>query len=85
MTEITTITGSESISISKIPSKYLKCPTCSKTINYEMIEIILMDALGRNNRPFKPSDPVILSDTEIYCNSHCFALSVIRSVTKEED
>jgi hypothetical protein len=79
MTEITT---TKSISISKIPSRYLRCPTCNKTINYEKVKIILMAALGRNNRPFKPSDPVILSETEIFCNAKCFTLSVIREKSK---
>ncbi|MFZ0345394.1 MAG: hypothetical protein WAL24_09570 [Nitrososphaeraceae archaeon] len=84
MTEITTITGSESISISKIPSKYLRCPTDNKPINYEIVKNILMDALARNTRPFSPSDPVILSETEVYCNTDCYAIAVVREELEED-
>jgi hypothetical protein len=67
-----------SVSISRMVSKFLRCPNCNKQINFEMVQAILFDALGRNNRPFKPSDPVILSEVEIYCNAHCFGFVVIR-------
>ena len=81
MTEIRT---SYSISLDKIPSRYLKCPNCNKTINYEMVKSILMDALARNTRPFKPSDPVILSETEVYCNTDCYAIAVVREELEED-
>lgn len=67
------------MSISKIPSKYLKCPNCLKTSNYGRIEKILSDAMAfRDNRPFDPEDPIIVSETEIYCSSECYAIAVIR-------
>jgi hypothetical protein len=67
------------MSISKIPSKYVKCPTCLKTPNYRIIENILSDAMVyRDNRPFDPENPIIVSETEVYCSVECYALAVIR-------
>jgi hypothetical protein len=70
------------MSISKIPSKYLICPACLKTPNYRRIENILSDAMAyRDDRPFDPENPIIVSETEVYCSAECYALAVIR----EED
>jgi hypothetical protein len=67
------------MSISKIPSKYVKCPTCLKTPNYRRIENILSDAMVfRDNRPFDPENPIIVSETEVYCSAECYAVAVIR-------
>jgi hypothetical protein len=67
------------MSISKIPSKYLKCPTCLKTLNYRIIENILSDAMAyRDNRPFDPEDPIIITEEEVYCSSACYVIAVLR-------
>lgn len=67
------------MSISKIPSKYVKCPTCLKTPNYRKIENILSDAMMfRDNRAFNPEDPIIVSETEVYCSAECYVIAVIR-------
>jgi hypothetical protein len=67
------------MSISKIPSKYVKCPTCLKTPNFRRIENILTDAMVfRDNRPFDPENPIIVSETEVYCSAECYPLAVIR-------
>jgi hypothetical protein len=67
------------MSISKIPSKYVKCPTCLKTPNYRRIENILSDAMMfRDNRPFDPENPIIVSETEVYCSVECYVIAVIR-------
>ena len=74
---------SKLMSMSKVPSKYLKCPICSKTPDYQRIENILTDAMAyRDNRPSDPEDPVIISETEVYCSIECYAAAVIR---EEED
>jgi hypothetical protein len=58
------------MSISKTPSNYLNCPTCFKSPNRKRIESIIADAIGRgDNRPFDPEDPIIVTDTEVYCSS----------------
>jgi hypothetical protein len=70
------------MSISKVPSKYLKCPTCHKTPNYDRIQNILSEAMVyRDNRPFNPEDPIIITEQEVYCNAECYVVAVIR----EED
>jgi hypothetical protein len=67
------------MSISKIPSKYLKCSTCLKIPNYRRIENILSDAMAyRDNRPFDPENPIIVSETEVYCSAECYVIAVIR-------
>lgn len=67
------------MSMSRSPSKYLKCPICSKTPDYQRIENILTDAMAyRDNRPFNPEDPIIVSETEVYCSAECYATAVIR-------
>jgi hypothetical protein len=67
------------MSMSKIPSKYMKCPTCLKTLNYRRIENILSDAMVfRDNRPFDPENPIIVSETEVYCSAECYVIAVIR-------
>lgn len=67
------------LSISYMPSKYLKCPTCFKTPDYSRIQNIITDAMAfRDNRPFNPEDPIIISETQIYCNAECYAIVVLR-------
>ena len=67
------------MSISKLPSKYLKCPICLKTPNYRRIENILSDAMVfRDNRAFNPEDPIIVSETVVYCSAECYVIAVIR-------
>ncbi|CAN5238042.1 hypothetical protein BH18THE2_BH18THE2_41820 [soil metagenome] len=67
------------MSLSKAPGKYLKCPICSKTPDYPRIQNILFDAMAyRDNRPFNPEDPIIVSETEVYCSAECYAVAVIR-------
>jgi len=32
----------------------------------------------RDNRPFNAEDPVIVSETEIYCCAECYVISIIK-------
>ena len=67
------------MSISKIPSKYLKCPTCLNTHNHRRIENILSEAMMfRDNRQFDPENPIIVSETEVYCSAECYVVAVTR-------
>lgn len=67
------------MTISSMPSKYLRCPTCHKTPDYGKVQNIIWDAMAyRDNRPFNPEDPVIISETEIYCSTECYAIAVLR-------
>jgi hypothetical protein len=73
------------MSISKIPSKYLKRPTCFRTPNYDKVQSLLTDAMAfRDNRPFNPEDPIIVTDTEVYCSSECYAIAVVREESLNE-
>jgi hypothetical protein len=66
------------MSMSKVPSKYLKCPTCFKTTNYDILQNIISDAMAyRDNRPFNPKDPIIVSKTEIYCSQNAMWLQLL--------
>ena len=72
------------MSISKIPSKDMKCPTCSKTPNYNRIQNILSDAMAyKDNKSFDPEDPIIVSEGEVYCSAECYAVSFIREEENE--
>jgi hypothetical protein len=67
------------MSMPKLPSKYLKCPTCHKTPNYDKIQTILSDAMAyRDYRPFNPEDPIIITEEEVYCSSACYVIAVLR-------
>jgi hypothetical protein len=66
------------MSISKIPSKYVKCPTCFETPDYDKVQNVIADAIARRDRPFNPEDPIIVTDTEVYCSVECYAIAVIR-------
>ena len=67
------------MSISSIPFKYLKCLTCHKTPHHDRVQSIIFDAMAyRDNRPFNAEDPVIVSETEIYCCAECYVISIIK-------
>jgi hypothetical protein len=49
-----------------IPKPNLKCPLCSKTPNYDRVQIILTDAMAyQDNRPFSSDCPTICFWTAI--------------------
>jgi hypothetical protein len=63
-------------------SEYLKCPSCNKEPDPERLAMIITESspYTYNITHFDPNDPVILSETEIYCSTDC----CVRAVTKEE-
>ena len=63
-------------------SKYLKCPSCNNEPNPERLAMIITEGsfYTYNITHFDPDDPVIVSDTEIYCSTDC----CVRAVIKEE-
>jgi hypothetical protein len=73
------------MAISNIPSKYVKCPICYKTPNPDKVSAIISDAMVfRDNRPFNPEDPIIVSENEVYCNVNCYAIAVVREELHNE-
>lgn len=64
-----------------LPKAHLRCPICSKAPDYSKILNILSDAMAlRDNRPYNPADPVIVSKREIYCSADYYVIAVIRGV-----
>ncbi len=61
-------------------SEYLKCPSCNNEPNPESLAIIITECSSYNLTHFDPNDPVIVSETEIYCSTDCCT----RAVVKEE-
>jgi hypothetical protein len=63
-------------------SEYLKCPSCNNEPNPERLALIMTEdsASDHNITNFDPNDPVIVSETEVYCSTDCCA----RAVVKEE-
>jgi hypothetical protein len=63
-------------------SEYLKCPSCNNEPNPERLAMIITEGSSYtyNITHFDPNDPVILSETEIYCSTDCY----VRAVIKEE-
>jgi hypothetical protein len=63
-------------------SEYLKCPSCDNEPNPERLAMIITEGSSYtyNITHFDPNDPVILSETEIYCSTDCY----VRAVIKEE-
>lgn len=55
----------------------LKCPICNKAPNIKRLEVVMTDGVSYNNALFDPTDPVILSDTEVYCSTDCYTRAVI--------
>jgi hypothetical protein len=73
------------MAISNIPSKYVKCPICHKTPDPDKVQAIISDAMVfRDNRPFNPEDPILVSESEIYCNVNCYAIAVVREELHNE-
>lgn len=63
-------------------SEYLKCPSCNNEPNPERLAMIITEGSSYtyNITHFDPNDPVIVSETEIYCSTDC----CVRAVIKEE-
>ena len=59
-------------------SKYLKCPSCNEEPNPERLAMIITEGSSYNITHFDPKDPVIVSETEIYCCTDCCAKAVVR-------
>ena len=65
-------------------SEYLKCPSCNNEPNPERLAMIITEGSSYtyNITHFDPNDPVIVSETEIYCSTDCCARAVVREETR---
>jgi hypothetical protein len=59
-------------------SEYLKCPSCNEEPNPERLAMIITEGSSYNITHFDPKDPVIVSETEIYCCTDCCATAVVK-------
>jgi hypothetical protein len=62
-------------------NEYLKCLACDEIPNPERVSILITEATTYDNTPFDPRDPVVVSETEVYCCTECFT----RGVVTQED
>ncbi|HEU4822173.1 MAG TPA: hypothetical protein VFS97_02000 [Nitrososphaeraceae archaeon] len=59
-------------------SEYLKCPACNKEPNPERLARLITEGSSYNITHFDPKDPVIVSGSEIYCSTQCYAITVVK-------
>ena len=65
-------------------SEYLKCPACNKEPNPERLAMIITEDPSCNITDFDPNDPVIISGSEIYCSTECYAIAVVKQEIEYE-
>jgi hypothetical protein len=64
-----------------LSSEHRKCLVCDEVPNPERVSTLITEATTYDNTPFDPRDPVIVSETEVYCCTECFT----RGVVTQED
>jgi hypothetical protein len=65
-------------------SEYLKCPSCNKEPDPESLAMIITEGSPYNITHFDPKDPVIVSGSEIYCSTECYAIAVVKQEIEYE-
>jgi hypothetical protein len=65
-------------------SEYLKCPSCNKEPNPERLAMIITEGSSYNITHFDPNDPVIVSESEIYCSTDCYTMTVVKQEMEYE-
>jgi hypothetical protein len=61
--------------------EYPKCLVCDETPNHERVNALIEEATMYDSTPFDAKDPVIVSETEVYCCTECYT----RGVVTQED
>jgi hypothetical protein len=67
-----------SISLSK---KYVKCLMCDEIPDPRRVNALIAETTTYDSTPFDPKDPIIVSETEVYCCTECYT----RGVVTQED
>ena len=67
--------------IISMPNEYLKCLICNEAPNPKRVNALTADSSSYDSTPFDPKDPVIVSETEVYCCVECYT----RGVVTQED
>ena len=58
-----------------------KCLVCDETPNPERVNALIAEATVYDSTPFDSNDPVLVSETEVYCCTDCYT----RGVVTQED
>ena len=61
--------------------EYPKCLVCDETPDPERVNALIVEATMYDSTPFDSKDPVIVSETEVYCCTDCYT----RGVVTQED
>ena len=61
--------------------EYPKCLVCDVTPNPKRVSALIAEATTYDNTTFDAKDPVIVSETEVYCCTECY----VRAVVTQED
>jgi hypothetical protein len=57
--------------------EYPKCLICDKAPNPKRINALIAEATMYDSTPFEAKDPVIVSETEVYCCTECYTKGVV--------
>jgi hypothetical protein len=61
--------------------EYPKCLVCDEEPNRKRVNALIAEATMYDSTPFDSKDPVIVSETEVYCCTECYT----RGVVTQED
>jgi hypothetical protein len=61
--------------------EYPKCLVCDEAPNRKRVNALIAEATMYDSTPFDSKDPVIVSETEVYCCTECYT----RGVVTQED
>jgi hypothetical protein len=61
--------------------EYPKCLVCDEIPNRKRVNALIAEATMYDSTPFDSKDPVIVSETEVYCCTECYT----RGVVTQED
>jgi hypothetical protein len=61
--------------------EYPNCLVCDETPDPERVKALIAEATMYDSTPFDSKDPVIVSETEVYCCTDCYT----RGVVTQED
>jgi hypothetical protein len=57
--------------------EYPKCLVCDETLNPKRVNALIAEATMYDSTPFDSKDPVIVSETEVYCCTECYTKGVV--------
>jgi nitrate reductase cytochrome c-type subunit len=61
--------------------EYPKCLVCDEYPNRKRVNALMAGATMYDSTPFDSKDPVVVSETEVYCCTECYT----RGVVTQED